>query len=157
MTKRKPAASPFIRHIEELYRMEIEDDVRDQTQRTVTFNFPAEDASMLAAIAKRFGKSTAAFGGELFAEHVRELFIGLGPDDRTKLAAEADAETTRYCESKGVSMQYTSGGETYQGSRHWASYADICNAVDERDAAPTDKEYEQAIKSLVAEKRGGDK
>jgi hypothetical protein len=132
MTKRKPAASPFIRHIEELYRMEIEDDVRDQTQRTVTFNFPAEDASMLAAIAKRFGKSTAAFGGELFAEHVRELFIGLGPDDRTKLAAEADAETTRYCESKGISMQWTNDKcELVNGSRHWATMADICNRTDE--------------------------
>ena len=111
--------------------MEMEDDVRDQTQRTVTFNFPAEDASMLAAIAKRFGKSNAAFGGELFAEHVRELFIGLGPEDRAKLAAEADAETTRYCESKGVTIGFTSDGKTHQGSRHWSTLADICNRTDE--------------------------
>lgn len=108
--------------------MEIETDVRDQTQRTVTFNFPAEDASMLAAIAKRFGKSTAAFGGELFAEHVRELFLGLGPEDRTKLAAEADAETTRYCESKGVTITH---GDGQKGSRDWATMADICNRTDE--------------------------
>ena len=75
MAKTPKNVSPFVRHIEELYRMEIEDEYRTEAQRTVTFNFPAEDACMLAAIAKRFGRSTAAFGGELFAEHVRELFI----------------------------------------------------------------------------------
>ena len=106
--------------------MEIEDDYREQMQRTVTFNFPAEDACMLAAIAKRFGKSPAAFGGELFAEHVRELFIALSPDDRRQLAVEADAELTSYAETKGIS--YNSDGKS--GSAKWQSYADICERSD---------------------------
>jgi len=124
MTAKKATPSPFMRHIEELYQMEIEDDYREQMQRTVTFNFPAEDACMLAAIAKRFGKSTAAFGGELFAEHVRELFIALSPDDRRQLAVEADAELTRYAETKGITYASDSA------PTKWQSYADICERSD---------------------------
>jgi len=112
--------SPYITYIEDLYRMEIEDEHREAMQRTVTFNFPAEDACMLAAIAKRFGKSTAAFGGELYADSVRQLFIALSPEDQRRLAAEADAELTRYAETKGVT--YNEGA----GSRHWQVLTDIC-------------------------------
>lgn len=126
MTKKKTAQSPFVRHIEELYQMEIEDEYRSEAQRTVSFSFPAEDACMLAAIAKRFGKSTAAFGGELFAEHVRELFIALSPEDRHQLGAEADAECIRYLDSKGIKRQYF--GDDHKGQ--WARYADLCDKVD---------------------------
>jgi len=115
-----------MRHIEDLYESEIHDQHREATMRTVSFNFPAEDACMLAAIAKRFGRSTAAFGGELFAEHVRELFLALTPEDRRACAAEADAEQTRYEESKGVKT--TTNGEP--GCHHWKGYADICDRVD---------------------------
>lgn len=117
----KKTQSPYITYIEDLYRMEIEDEHREAMQRTVTFNFPAEDACMLAAIAKRFGKSTAAFGGELYAESVRLLFIALSPEDQRRLAAEADAELSRYAESKGVI--YNEGA----GARHWQVYADLCD------------------------------
>lgn len=123
--------SPFVRHIEELYKMEIEDEYRTEAQRTVTFNFPAEDACMLAAIAKRFGRSTAAFGGELFAEHVRELFIALSPADRQKLGAEADAECARYLESKGIKLTWSATGEDHKGQ--WARYADLINDVDAKE------------------------
>lgn len=116
----KKTQSPYITYVEDLYRMEIEDEHREAMQRTVTFNFPAEDACMLAAIAKRFGKSTAAFGGELYAESVRQLFIALSPEDQRRLAAEADAELTRYAETKGVT--YNEGA----GSRHWQIVADVC-------------------------------
>ena len=121
----KKTQSPYISYIEDLYRMEIEDEHREAMQRTVTFNFPAEDACMLAAIAKRFGKSTAAFGGELYADSVRQLFIALSPEDQRRLAAEADAELTRYAETKGVT--YNEGA----GSRHWQVLTDIC----ERDVS----------------------
>lgn len=131
MSKKKTAQSPFVRHIEELYQMEIEDEYRTEAQRTVSFNFPAEDACMLAAIAKRFGKSTAAFGGELFAEHVRELFIALSPADRQQLGAEADAECVRYLESKGIKRQFS--GDDQKGQ--WARYADLCDKVDAEGSA----------------------
>ena len=127
MAKTPKNVSPFVRHIEELYQMEIEDEYRTEAQRTVTFNFPAGDACMLAAIAKRFGKSTAAFGGELFAEHVRELFIALTPADRHQLAAEADAECLQYLETKGIKSSWSSGNRKGQ----WALYADLCDKVDE--------------------------
>ena len=126
MAKQQKTVSPFMRHIEDLYQMEIEDEYRNEAQRTVTFNFPVDDACMLAAIAKRFGKSTAAFGGELFAEHVRELFIALTPEDRNKLAADADAEAVAYLASKGITRTYA--GAEARG--HWSSYAAICDKVE---------------------------
>lgn len=129
MTSEK-AKSPYITHIEDLYRMEIEDEHREAMQRTVTFNFPAEDACMLAAIAKRFGKSTAAFGGELYAESVRQLFIALSAEDRRQLSAEADAEYVRYAESKGVTVTW--GGDDQRGL--WSRYADLCDRVTEKGA-----------------------
>ena len=124
MTK-KASVSTFIRFIEEQYQMESEREHYESTERTVSFNFPAADACMLAAIAKRFGKSTAAFGGELFAEHVRELFLGLSPEDRRKLAIEADAEQARYEESKGVKT--TDGEGNPVALSQWQRYADICD------------------------------
>lgn len=117
--------SPFFRHIADLYRMEIEDEYQQEAQRAVTFNFPVDDACMFAAIAKRFGRSTAAFGGELFAGHVRELFIALSPEDRKALAAEADAEAIRYLESKGINRTHSDG---FTGQ--WSSYAAICDGVE---------------------------
>lgn len=124
---KKPTTSAAMRHIEELYAMEASRDYFEATERTVTFNFPAADACMLAAIAKRFGKSTAAFGGELFAEHVRQLFIALTPEDRRKLAADADAEQARYELSKGITHEDADGNPF--ACRQWASYADICDGV----------------------------
>lgn len=126
MAKSKQTPSPFIRHIEELYQMEIEDEYRTDVQRTVSFNFPAEDACMLAAIAKRFGRSTAAFGGELFAQHVRELFIALTPADRRNLAAEADAECVAYLESKGIKRTFPD----HDNGGTWARYALLCDKVE---------------------------
>lgn len=126
MTKKKAPQSPYFRFVEEQYQMEIEDEHRESMQRTVSFNFPAEDACMLAAIAKRFGKSTAALGGELYADSVRQLFCALSPEDRERLASEADAELTRYAESKGITSTWN--GEP--GYRHWRMYAELCNKVD---------------------------
>lgn len=129
--KKKTTSAPM-RHIEHLYEMEASRDYFEATERTVTFNFPASDACMLAAIAKRFGKSTAAFGGELFAEDVRQLFIALTPDDRRKLAVEADAEQTRYEESKGVTNTDADGNPVACGQ--WQSYARICDEAEAEQA-----------------------
>lgn len=130
---KKPTTSAPMRHIEQLYEMEASRDYFEATERTVTFNFPAADACMLVAIAKRFGKSTAAFGGELFAEDVRQLFCALTPEDRRKLAAEADAEQTRYEESKGVLLTDFDGNRTPRNQ--WERYADICDEAELKEAA----------------------
>ncbi len=106
--------------IEDLYRMEMEDELRVHETRAVTFNFTADDASMFAAIAKRFGKSTAAFGGEVFGDYVRLLFIALGSEDRHKLAAEADADVAKYLQGKGITVERS-------GYSQWAGYAALCD------------------------------
>lgn len=129
MTK-KNNPSPFFRFIEDLYEQEQMAEYHEVCQRTVTFNFPAEDACMFAAIAKRFGRSTAAFGGDVFAEHVRELFIALSPEDRRKLAFEADSEHSRYLESKGFTSSDADGNPQPPGFNHWQHYADICDRVE---------------------------
>lgn len=130
---KKQTLSAPMRHIEHLYEMEASLDYYEATERTVTFNFPAADACMLAAIAKRFGKSTAAFGGELFAEDVRQLFIALTPDDRRKLALEADAEQTRYEESKVGPRLDLDGNPS--PCNQWQRYADICDEQEAKEAA----------------------
>ena len=130
---KKQTLSAPMRHIEHLYEMEASRDYYEATERTVTFNFPAADACMLAAIAKRFGKSTAAFGGELFAEDVRQLFIALTPDDRRKLAVEADAEQTRYEESKVGPRLDLDGNPS--PCNQWQRYADICDEQEAKEAA----------------------
>ena len=103
--------------------------------KTVTFNFPVEDACMLSAIAKRFGRSNASFGGEVFADGVRMLFLALSSEDRRKLAAEADAEVNAYLESKGWSSTDESGKSVSPNRSHWGRYADICEEVDSKEAS----------------------
>lgn len=127
MTKKKAPSSPsrFVRHIEDLYEAEASDAMRESFIKPVTLNFPAADACMLAAIAKRFGQSTASFGGELFASHVRELFLALTPGDRHQLAAEADSEQQRFIEGKGVRFT-DANGEAVLCSE-WQRYADLCD------------------------------
>lgn len=122
--------SPFAKMIQDLYQMEAEDEYRQEATRTVTLNFPVEDACMLAAIAKRFGRSTAAFGGEVFAGYVRELFCSLSPSDRQQLGADADAETVKYLESKGITRTWV--GSDQRG--HWERYAVLCDKVEAEGA-----------------------
>lgn len=99
--------------------------------KTVTFNFPVEDASMLSAIAKRFGRSNASFGGEVFSDGVRMLFLALSSEDRRKLAAEADAETRSFLESKGWKVTDHAGNHA---DGRWSRYAAICDEVDAKEA-----------------------
>jgi hypothetical protein len=111
-TKKTPAKSPScatsrIRFFED----EVHAEFREATMRTVSFQLPAEDACMLAAIAKSFGRSTAAFGGERLAEHVTLRFLALPPEDRRACSAEADAEQTCHEESKGIRKTTGTNGE----------------------------------------------
>lgn len=128
--KKKPShPSPFVRHIEDLYEAEASEAMRDSLIKPVTLNFPVADACMLAAIAKRFGQSTASFGGELFAEHVRELFLALTPADRRELAVEADTEQQRFIESKGNrrgDLVFDANSQVVLPNA-WQRYADLCD------------------------------
>jgi len=131
MTRKKTLQSPFVDFIHEQYQIELENEHREAMYRTVTLNFSAEDACMLAALAKRFGKSTAAFGGEVYAGSVHQLFCGLTPEDRQSLAAEADAEYVRYAESKGVTVHWLDDNQR----GHWGRNADLLQRVEaEREA-----------------------
>ena len=113
-------ADYFFKTIDELYQEELMGEIHESKEKTVTFNFPVEDAYMFSAIAKRFNRSNASFGGEVFAEGVRMLFLALSAEDRHKLAAEADAEIAEYLGTKGWSNV---------GNR-WTSYARICDEHD---------------------------
>lgn len=134
MSKKPAAQSPYVSLIEELYEQEAMSDHYESKYRGITFNFPAEDHSMFSAIARRFGRSTAAFGGEVFAEHVRTLFIAMSPADRRRLAVEADADHDAYLESKGYSAKDADGNPVAVGGNRWQGYADICDQVDAREA-----------------------
>lgn len=123
----------FFRTIEELYEAEQSDETNESKFKTVTFNFPVEDACMLSAIAKRFGRSNAAFGGEVFAEGVRMLFLALSSDDRHKLAVEADAEANAYLESKGWSSTDKNGKKLPPNMSHWVRHAEMCDEVDAKN------------------------
>lgn len=124
--------SRFAQFIQDQYRLEIEEEYREQTTRTITVTFTADKACMFAAIAKRFGKSVSAFGGEVFEPAVIEMFLALSPEDRLAVATETDLELTRYLESKGIKRTNDEGGNE---SLTWRRYAQICNQHDaERDA-----------------------
>ncbi|MNE33692.1 hypothetical protein D3C80_1273780 [compost metagenome] len=131
MTSKKLPMSPFVDFIHEQYQIEAENEHREAMYRTVTLNFSAEDACMLAAIAKRFGKSTAAFGGDVYAGTVHQLFVGLSQEDRESLAVEADAEYVRYAESKGVTVRWV--GDDQRG--YWGRNADLCQRVEAEQEA----------------------
>lgn len=98
----------FKRHIDELYEIEAENDYAEVTKRTVTFNFTARDAAMFHAVARRFDKSSAALGGELFSQQVLHLFLALSPLDRERVARDADAEHLAYLKEKGIEYNATS-------------------------------------------------
>lgn len=109
--------------IEKLYEEELMDEARESSYRTVTFTFTAENACMFAAIAKRFGKSTSAFGADVFEPMVLELFQALNSEDRVLVGADTDVELDRYLRSKGV----TSTDETGGTPKTWARYAEFLN------------------------------
>lgn len=134
MTKKAATPSPYATIIQDLYEQEAMADHYESRERGITFNFPAEDHSMFAAIARRFGRSTAAFGGEVFAEHVRTLFISMSPADRRRLAVEADADHSAYLESKGYTSHDADGNPVAVGGNRWQRYADICDEVDAKEA-----------------------
>lgn len=118
----KTTKNRFASLIEGLYQMEVENEYRESSTRTVTVTFTAENACMFAAIAKRFGKSTSSFGADVFEPIVMELFQALSPEDRVSVGKDTDAELHRYLQSKGITS--TENGETPQT---WARYAEFLN------------------------------
>lgn len=96
--------------IEKLYEDEAMNEARESSYRTVTFTFDAEYACMFASIAKRFGKSTSAFGSEVFEPMVFEMFQALDPADRLSVGKDTDVELDRYLQSKGMRSTDETGG-----------------------------------------------
>lgn len=108
--------------------MENMSEYQEASTRSITITFSAENACMFAAIAKRFGKSTSAFGGDVFEPAVQEMFQALDPQDRMTVATESDVELTRYLKSKGITSTDSEGGEE---SMTWRRYAAVLNRVDQ--------------------------
>jgi hypothetical protein len=126
---KKPAApkSPFAKFIDSQYEKEAMTDYHEVSTRTVTLTFSAERACMFGAIAKRFGSTVSAFGGEVFEPAVNQMFLALTPEDRIAVATETDLELTRYLASKGITSTNDEGGSE---SLTWRRYADVCNRID---------------------------
>jgi hypothetical protein len=120
--------SQFYQFIKDQYAMENMSEYQEASTRSITITFSAENACMFAAIAKRFGKSTSAFGGDVFEPAVQEMFQALDPQDRMTVATESDVELTRYLKSKGITSTDSEGGEE---SMTWRRYAAVLNRVDQ--------------------------
>lgn len=93
------------------YETKLPKNERALGPRTVSLNFHESDTAMLIAISALFGKSTAAFGGEMFGPLVADLFNSLSPEDQATAAREADVLSNEYrkkmargkpCPSKAV-------------------------------------------------------
>jgi len=120
--------SRFSQFIQDQYDMEVQGEYHKAASRPITITFTADDACMFAAIAKRFGKSTSTFGGEVFQPAVMEMFQALSPEDRVAVATETDIELTRYLKSKGIT---TTNDEGAAESLVWRRYAEVLNKNDQ--------------------------
>lgn len=108
------------RVIEEFYMAEDEQGVREAETKTLSIAVTADTASMLKAIAERFGKSVSSFGGEILEDATMEAFMSLIEEDKVRLSEAADSETTEYLAKRGVSESWmNSEGQEVQGRRHW--------------------------------------
>ena len=116
--------SRYAQFIEDQYQLEAESEYREAATRSITLTFSADKACMFAAIAKRFGKSTAAFGAEVFEPAVQEMFNALSPEDRVTVATDTDQELTRYLTSKGITITNDEGGHE---SLTWRRFAQFLN------------------------------
>lgn len=100
------------------YETKVEPGVREMGPRTVSLNFHESDAAMLIAIAAIFGKSTAAFGGEIFSPLVADLFNSLSPEDQTKAARAADVASNEYRKSKARKGETVASKAIWQTRQH---------------------------------------
>jgi len=116
--------SRYAKFIQEQYELEAESEYREAATRSITITLTADKACMFAAIAKRFGKSTAAFGAEVFEPAVQEMFNALTPEDRVAVATDTDLELTRYLSSKGITITNDEGGSE---SLTWRRFAQFLN------------------------------
>lgn len=104
--------------VDKQYETKVEPGSREMGPRTVSFNFHESDAAMMIAIAALFGKSTAAFGGEIFSPLVRDLFEALSPEDQTTVARAADVASNEYRKSKARKHEKVSSKAIWQTRQH---------------------------------------
>jgi len=93
------------RTMEELYERESAE--HESKTKMLSIAVPVDEASMLRAIADRFGQSLSAFAGEILEEATREAFIYLSEEDKRELAQKADADPHQYLEKQGVVVDWT--------------------------------------------------
>lgn len=117
--------------IEEFYMFEAEDSYHEAKTKMLSIAVDADHASMLRAVAERFGKSLSAFAADILENAVKESFLFLTPDDRQKLAEKADKETSEYLVKRGINQTGTDMQGDYEGSRHWQQLAEMMNRKNE--------------------------
>lgn len=102
---------------------EAESDMTVQETQLVKFSLQAsiEDTAMLNALCERFNVSRYSLSKEIVHNAVAEMFSALSDEDKAKLAAKADAETTEHLKKVGYTMfnSYGAAGEFENESAHW--------------------------------------
>jgi len=111
--------------ISEMYDDESMQDYHEAKTKMLSIAVDADHASMLRAIADRFGKSVSAFAGEILENATKEAFFYLSDEDKKTLSEKADQETSDYLKKRGVNATGTDYAGDYEGSRHWQGITHI--------------------------------
>lgn len=109
--------------IKELYEIENEEGYREATSRMLSIAVGADHASMLRAIADRFGKSLSSFAGEILEDAVKEAFFYLTDEDKKDLSVKADQETSEYLGKRGVTITSIGPNGEQSGTQYWQGIA----------------------------------
>lgn len=121
--------------IAELYMIEDEENNRQCSTKMLSIAVEMNHASMLRAIADRFGKSLSAFAGEILEDITKEAFLHLTDDDRKALAVKADQETTDLVlKSFGApdAIHFKNhDGELTKENRYWQTLVEVWEKADQ--------------------------
>lgn len=109
--------------INDLYEVENEEGYREASSKMLSIAVGAEQASMLRAIADRFGKSLSAFAGQILEDAVKEAFFHLSDEDKKELAVKADQETSDYLDKRGITVTSVGPNGNQTGSQYWQGVA----------------------------------
>jgi len=85
--------------------MEKGKEYQDAQHQSVSFKVTVDTASLLHAIADRFGQSRHSLGGEILDDMALSMFAALDRDDRREIAKKADDLTTDYMLKKGFTNE----------------------------------------------------
>ena len=121
-------------YIDELYSIAHASDYAEAKQKMLSVAVPAEDASMIKAVADHFGVSLSTFCSEILTSSVREAFAKVKTnEERISLARKADDLTSESLKKQGISESSQVGDVTIEGSVYWRSIVDDCFVPNEAD------------------------